>query len=183
MPNHVENELLIEGKKADLKKFKAFAKTKESVLDTDKFIPYPKKFKEQDKKVKKLKKTWEKKREKSKETPEDKKNEWFKANPYPTDSFNSGGYEWCLNNWGTKWGIYRAEVNRVDFKYEELEYTFDTAWSPCLPVVLKMSKMFKNLKFNLRYFEGGNGFHGYFVCKAGKVIEKIEADYFGHRGG
>jgi len=101
------------------------------------------------------------------------------------DGFNSGGYEWCNENWGTKWGICNAElINDNDYdETKELGYSFETAWSPPFPVVLEMSKLFPNLEFDLRYFEGGNGFNGLFVCKKGKVETDKQGDYFGSRGG
>jgi len=108
--------------------------------------------------------------------------------PYIKDGFNSGGYEWCIKNWGTKWGICNAELGNADYisadsiSYE-LEYTFDTAWSPPTPIVKKMSEMFPSLTFTLKYFEGGGGFNGLYVCEKGEVIRDLTGDYFGNRGG
>jgi len=53
--------------------------------------------------------------------------------------------------------------------FGELEYSFECAWSPALPVILKMSEMFPKLKFDLSYEEEGRGFKGKFVCKNNKV--------------
>lgn len=98
MPNWCECELEIEGN-GDIKKFKTYAKTGENVLDTNKFIPYPKKYKNQDNKAKEWQQEFDKLKTK------EQRQEWLKNNPRIKDGFNSGGYEWCMLNWGTKWGI------------------------------------------------------------------------------
>jgi hypothetical protein len=176
MPNWVECDLritLIDNKEdklmAEFKKFKAFAKTvmmkggkkETNHLDTNKFIPYPEKFKLMD--------------EAAKDNPVSKRGEYIK------DGFNSGGYEWCAENWGTKWGICHAEFDNMD-SYE-MTYNFDCAWSPCLPVIKKMSEMFPKLCFELRYFECGSEFNGIYVCKNGEIIREQQGEYFGDRGG
>lgn len=185
MPNWCDCELRVEGNKLDLKRFKKFAKTGKVDLDTEKFIPYPDKFKQIDKKAKKGQNKWHKLK------PEERKDI-----EYPNDSFNlnpekdkdklidgMNGYTWCSVNWGTKWGLCNTDLGYINLKYSEMEYTFETAWSPPLPVILAMSKKFKRLEFTLRYFECGAGFNGLFRCKAGKVLDNQSGEYFGSRGG
>jgi len=180
MPNWCDCELRVEVKDtknkeqenkglSELKKFKNFARKGENVLETNNFIPYPKRFKEQTRLAEKHNK---KLNELSKEET--------KSFKMMSDGFNSGGYDWCIKNWGTKWGICDASM---EMYHSELEYWFQTAWSPPEPVIRKMSKMFPRLKFVLTYFEGGMGFNGLLVCKGGKVIEEKCGDYFGGRGG
>ena len=163
IPNWCENELNICGEHKDIKKFKEFARTEYknedgkieiNVLTTEKFIPYPTKFKKKDEKS---------------------------ENKLATDGFNSGGYEWCIENWGTKWGICSAEI--TDELESELAYFFESAWAPPTPVILEMSRKFPTLSFELRYFEQGVGFNGIFVAENGEVLKDIEAEYFGNRGG
>ena len=85
-----------------------------------------------------------------------------------SDAFNSGGYEWCVTNWGTKWGCYDLEVTEPRTK--ELVYMFLTAWSPFGPGVLEaMSSRFPTLKFELKYAEGGMGFCGIMTAEDGLV--------------
>ena len=192
MPNWCECDLEILGIKKELKRFSRFAKTKKgkeiNVLDTNKFIPYPKKFLDLDKKSEK----WEKKAEefaKKKgvkgyyDLSEDIKKQFEAKNPKIKDGFNSGGFEWCCKNWGTKWGICNAEINKDYYGDNRLFYSFETAWSPPYPLILKMSKLFPELEFVLRYFEGGCGFNGLFKCKKGKRIVNKSGEYFGDRGG
>lgn len=195
MPNWCECELVVKGEESELEKFKEFAQTKEdnevNVLDTNKFIPYPKKFKNFDDKRKK----WAEKADEfakrhgcdcwycGDKLTDDLRKRFLSVNPEPKDGFNSGGYEWCCENWGTKWGICEASISKIACVWEELEYFFECAWSPCIPVIKKMSKMFPKLAFTLRYFERGLGFSGYLRCEKGRIIENLTGEYFGNRGG
>jgi len=186
MPNWCENELRVEGNKKDLQKFKKFAKSEGSVLNHNNFIPYPKKFKELDKKAEVwLKKADElAKKHKAKNwysLPIELREKFEKENgKEPKDGFNQGGYEWCNDKWGTKWGICEPVLDEFE---TELLYRFDTAWSPPTPIIIKMSEMFPKLEFELRYFEGGMGFNGLFICKGGEIKRNSCSDYFGDRGG
>ena len=181
IPNWCDCDLKVTGKIKEVKLFKEFAKSGKgeelNVLDTNNFIPYPKKFKDLDDKARDHNEKAEK-RSKLKGN-KDKKFKLIK------DGFNSGGYEWCSEKWGTKWGICNAEIdNELDDEGEgELSYNFETAWSPPSPVIVRMSKLFPLLRFELRYFEGSMGFKGLLVCEKGKVIDDKRGDYFGNRGG
>ena len=101
--------------------------------------------------------------------------------PYVKDGFNDGGYEWCVLNWGTKWGICHPTMLEHDTR--ELKYGFECAWSPSLPIIEKMSELFPNLKFKLKYWEMGMGYKGIMICNHGKVISHRDSEYHGHRGG
>ncbi len=72
------------------------------------------------------------------------------------DDFNSGGYEWCVNNWGTKWNAY--DIKRRD--YGGFCLTFQTAWSPPLPVIAELHKRFPECRITLEFFERGMAFSG-----------------------
>ena len=97
------------------------------------------------------------------------------------EGLNSGGYDWRVANWGTKWGMYSFE--KLVFRKKTAKVTFSTAWSPPLPLVLKMSEMYPNLKFSLKYYECGMGFCGRYEAKAGVVMLDRTEDYRGNRGG
>jgi len=193
MPNHCECDLEIQGSRTELKRFMSFARSRykkgeeTAVLDADKFIPYPKKYKDLDKKVERASKRFQKKLKESNYDKMSKaeKKKWDEANPNPTwkmkDGYNAGGYEWCINNWGTKWGIYEAEL--VESYQREIMYTFRCAWGPCIPVIKAMSKKFPKLNFRLTYFEQGCQFNGIYICEKGEVITDDEGKYFGNRGG
>lgn len=96
------------------------------------------------------------------------------------DDYSNVGYSWCIKNWGTKWGCCDIALTE---RPRSLIYDFNSAWSPPLPVVLEMSKQFPQLKFSLRYYEGGMAFQGLFRCQGGEVIQDKSEDYHGQRGG
>jgi len=206
MPNYVYAQLYVYGDKKELQKFKKFAegeeeyydddtgidnslnwklKTTKWILDMNKFIPYPKRFKEIDKKNKQYY-DWvntirlKVKEEKSPLTKEEQKiiNELAlielegKQQQYRKDGFNSCGYEWCAHNWQTKWNFCNCEL--TDETDEELHYTFQTAWSIPMPVLIKMSKMFPKLEFNYLGDEESEEFEVDYHFKAGKITESEE---------
>lgn len=195
MPNWVENDLRISGPRDELKRFKEVAKGsylgEEEELCADKFIPYPTEFKKQDELSRKqADKREELKKKLVKEgLSEDKaREEAFKKFPHIKDGYNEGGYSWCIDNWGTKWGFCDVElieenIGDKEDKYNELFYSFNTAWSPPNPLIKKMGVMFPKLNFDLRYFEQGCGFNGMLRIEKGKVIDDKTGEYFGDRGG
>jgi len=174
MPNWCENDLMVEGKTKDVL---AFCQGIGEGLDFNSFIPYPKEFKEMD----------------------DIRLKWLENNTLPggqmkpgvsyadapNDGYNSGGYNWCINNWGTKWGAYEVVIDDVSNYGDGASVVihFNTAWYTCKPVVVEMSKRFPQLEFDLRYYEQGMGFHGRMVCKGGEILSDQEGQYFGQRGG
>jgi hypothetical protein len=46
-------------------------------------------------------------------------------------------YDWCVDNWGCKWDA--QEVERHDDEDDELDYSFETAWSP--PSLAMLTKL------------------------------------------
>jgi hypothetical protein len=173
MPNWCSCDLDVTGPQAERDKLVEAARSKEavdgkvSVLDASNFIPYPKKFRDQDE----VARAWDKAHK------DDRPLSWRER---PKDGFNSGGYEWCIENWGTKWNFCRATVvSRI----EEVVFGFETAWSPPIPVIEKMSAMFPKLGFKLRYFEGGMQFQGKCIFKGGEMVNELTGSYSGNRGG
>jgi len=178
MPNWCNNELKILGTKKEIEKFLKFSKGDNGILDFNKFIPYPKDFKELDKK----KKEWDEKAEAYAEKHSSdryynlsnklKKLFESKNGKEPKDGYNQGGYEWCIRNWGTKWNASRSQLflsgNFI---------LFGTPWGPPKPVIIAMSRLFPSLKFELKYFEPGNGFKGELIVKNDEIIISKEEDY------
>jgi Api92-like protein with ferredoxin domain len=173
MPNHVEQDITISGSPTTLQEFMDFAKEEDYLLSANKFIPYPEEFKRMDLEAKAIMLAYH----------EGKGSGLAPINV--KDGFNSGGYQWCIQNWGTKWGIYDAALlsQKLTGKTGKLKYTCQSAWSPCLPIVDAMSKKFPDLKFDMRYYEGGMGFKGHYVVKNGEILTNEESKYQGRRGG
>ena len=141
MPNHCDNELTMSGTMSDIEEVFAYMKTEECDFDFNQVIPYPQKYKEMDD---------ERARLGYKEFHE-------KYGADVKDGYNAGGYDWCIENWGTKWNAY-------SIKFDRLSVRFDTAWSPPEPVIIALAKKFPNVSFHLEYFECGVGFAGGFSC-------------------
>ena len=80
---------------------------------------------------------------------------------------NSSWYGWCNKHWGTKWDCYEEDLNHTDnYTY----YTFETAWCPPEAWILRISKKFPNLTFNVEWAEeGGDG--GTFRVKQGEYFD------------
>lgn len=87
----------------------------------------------------------------------------------------SDWYDWCVKNWGTKWGCCNMEI--ANFTFSEINnqsyalMVYDTAWAPgdeCLSDHL-FSK-YPKLEFFIRYSETGMGFEGYAYGREGKLV-------------
>jgi hypothetical protein len=74
--------------------------------------------------------------------------------PFPKGEWE---YEFCVNNWGTKWDIRCPEINaRHEYM---LDLYFETAWSPPIKVYEKMKE--QGYVIQAEYWEEG----GFFVGK------------------
>ena len=70
---------------------------------------------------------------------------------------NEWDYDWCVNNWGTKWDIY--DVSYEDLLDGELHLGFCTAWAP--PVTaLQTGAERLGFTFELYFIEEGMTFVG-----------------------
>jgi Ferredoxin-like domain in Api92-like protein len=173
MSKWVVNELYVEGNREDLERFKKEAAGENGCLDMNSFIPYPVQFRNQDQ----IRDLWiheaiteaELKGEiLSEEQRSDYASRLSSAKGAPKDGFNSGGYEWCCENWGTQWNF--CDPRLLSETDESLYYEFGTAWSPPIPVILKMGEGFTMLRFELQYFEHGMGFNGILVIEGGQFV-------------
>lgn len=76
----------------------------------------------------------------------------IKETGYPT------WYEWSIAKWGTKWNSYSNEI--LTEEPGRLEFRFDTAWSPPVPVFEALTARYPALVFELVCFDEGWGFAG-----------------------
>lgn len=79
------------------------------------------------------------------------------------------GYNWCINNWGTKWDM--LEPIEVHRKENIIEYCFMTAWTPPIKWLQKVSTLFPSLVFSLEYNEPGFLLSGAKVLTKGSFVE------------
>lgn len=106
------------------------------------------------------------------------------------EDFLNGWYNWSCNNWGTKWDVSNVNRSGLDLLADaeeddeiEVVYWFNTAWSPCSPVVAAMSEQFPTLEFEHSYEECGCCYAGKDTYQEGECIESLEADgtYSGYK--
>jgi hypothetical protein len=82
-----------------------------------------------------------------------------KLKPLPDGKWD---YDWCCNNWGTKWDV-EAELRNPNWEINDdtnpnLLITFDSAWAPPEEVFKILPEMFPDLIFQLTYAEPGMDF-------------------------
>ena len=153
MPNWCENTLEVSGPTADIKAFKEKAKKEEGENKTElslaAFVPLPAELKDT----------------RSPALTPDKR----LINLYGFDNW----YDWQIHNWGTKWDV-NATISSE--KPRTLHYFFDSAWSPPITWLEKVSAQFPTLKFKLKYDEPGMGFHGVAKAFEGHVDDECFSD-------
>ena len=79
-------------------------------------------------------------------------------------------YEWCSDNWGTKWDV-DCDLTIIN-KYR-MEFEFNSAWAPPIPWLEIVGRLFPNLFLCLTYDEPGACFRGC-ACGTGEIIDKYE---------
>jgi hypothetical protein len=168
MPNHCENDLYISGNAEDIAALLKHigADQDPPQFDFNTIVPYPEKLKQMDDESHAIHERLREFRDlhgmeygkKHEELFKDYIAKWGTGN----DGYNNGGYEWCLENWGTKWGAYDA--CRRDYNREYSNHvclTFRTAWSPpAIDILKKLHILFPAVSLNLEYFECGMGYCG-----------------------
>jgi len=73
--------------------------------------------------------------------------------PYPNGKWN---YDWCVENWDTKWDIGDADIFDRDTNF--IEFSFSSAWSPPINIFFKMKDQGYYVK--ARYAEPGMDYAG-----------------------
>ena len=72
-------------------------------------------------------------------------------------------YDWSMDNWGTKW-------NSVGACIEENFIRFETANTPCVPVVTALAQKYPTMRFEYAFYAGILGTEGKFVYENGELI-------------
>jgi len=84
-------------------------------------------------------------------------------------------YDWCVENWGTKWNACQCEFD--DTKPNQI--TFETAWSDVRGLICELSKKHPENTFIYEYSEEQIGnYTGICSCKNGQFIENIRYEDF-----
>ena len=173
MPNWCENKLKICGKKKDREDMLTFvsitipAKKNGAIANNipgehipftfNRIIPYPQKFRDLDEEC-------DKKRTELEAMSAAEREKYIDTNGYPSDGFNSGGYQWSCDSWGTKWDA--CDVVIAEAK-TSTTISFQTPWGPPEPVIRKLAELFPQLKFTLSFWERGMAFQGKYTYENG----------------
>lgn len=73
-------------------------------------------------------------------------------------------YDWSIANWGTKWNAYQQS------RQGENAISFQTAWSPPLPVLAALAALFPQTRFVLEYADEDIGSNsGIVVFESGEL--------------
>jgi len=87
-------------------------------------------------------------------------------------------YDWTCKNWGTKWGAY----NISEDGWCGNTLYFETAWSPPDPVIRRLSEMFPEATFTLKYADEGGGYLGYTEFVGGESGGDVYLDWDSEEG-
>ena len=86
--------------------------------------------------------------------------------------FNDAGYDWQIENWGTKWNPAEVQIEE-DYAAGYVRYTFVTAWSPPEGWVRAAAKKYPTLRLRLEYDEPGVHFEGALEMRGSVVIHEV----------
>lgn len=166
MPNHVRNEIYFDSRADEILEV---IKGENGIIDFNKIIPMPK---ELDIESGSRGEHGYESYCKYVLSNNTSKEEWIANNDIDKECFELGEkyynnvryygaktwYEWCWDNWGTKWNAYDIEFldegtfDGVEFTSSLFEYDgrqkgvmFSTAWNAPIPVIGKLSEMFPNV--------------------------------------
>ena len=79
--------------------------------------------------------------------------------PLPEDQ-RDNWYDWCVNNWGTKWEAHSPFVGD-DTEEDTITFSFDTAWAPPVAAFRHWAERDGRVTYRLTYMETGMGFVGW----------------------
>lgn len=80
-------------------------------------------------------------------------------------------YEWCNDNWNTKWNACGYDEN-TDYSDSDFIW-FQTAWSAPIPVIQKLSEMYPNIELSLQFADEDLGQNcGEMKFKDGDIFEE-----------
>jgi hypothetical protein len=184
MPNHCNNKLGILGLKEDVEQFIELVTNHGSNKENDKYelfanlLPMPKELV-------------------GTSAPSKEKNEQL-IEKYGSDNW----YDWCNENWGTKWGDYSLTSSEITYEvineYSTLEngekdydtsipkitgrasihFDYDTAWAPgCEELANGIVNRFPKLSGFISYEEPGMGFAGQLIFTNGSIVRHDQWEF------
>ena len=143
MPNHCYNRVEIYGGGLDqIKEIKEKLKGEKTCFDFNNIVPIPKELEGSVANV---------------GYPNEKDS--FEARRLRKEYGHDNWYDWCRDNWDTKWNSYTA---RLEEEEDGLHYEFDTAWGPPIKVIEALRKQYPDLSITAFYDEPGCAIAGYY---------------------
>jgi hypothetical protein len=105
------------------------------------------------------------------------------VNPELVEKYGySNWYDYCVNEWGTKWDVGEQGATDVHDDGTMLHTFFDSAWSP--PVVAYDKLVDMGFGVEAMYYEGGMGYAGMYgengdeeINLEGLTADDVERDY------
>jgi hypothetical protein len=79
-------------------------------------------------------------------------------------------YHWNVRNWGTKWEIDDATIERSK---NALFYSFDSAWAPPIEAMQTLFTQHPTLAMSLEYYEPNMGYKGRAVFNELGVVDEM----------
>jgi len=79
-------------------------------------------------------------------------------------------YDWANAKWDTKWGACDVELDPEDLLNGSLHFKFESAWSPAIGLLRKVSELFPKLVIGVHYTEEAEFFAGWHVFAKGNII-------------
>ena len=104
---------------------------------------------------------------------EDGKLSFETALPIP-ENIGEGWYEWCIENWGTKWNPVE-DTGDIEVKDDGSVSSFLlTAWDPPTAWLTTLAERFPGYVFEIEYMETGNAISGKVTAESSRIIEEID---------
>ena len=85
----------------------------------------------------------------------------FTTREFPDGTADERWYDWCYQNWGTKWDAYDRSEGDIDEECGYAEFEFHTAWGPADGVYNKIAEDYPDVSVSWFYDEPGMEFAGY----------------------
>lgn len=148
MPNWCDNRISITGPNALINKISMTVNAEEGILNV--IAPIPAELKDSVSGSENAKPDWQKKQSK----------ELIKK--YGYDNW----YDWCLNNWGTKWDLCEYYADLPSFReyfddgMSRINFGSSSAWSPPIGALTHFISENEDVDVKCLYYEGGCDFMG-----------------------
>ena len=142
MPNWCDNRVEIYGDNPDqIKEVKKTLASKQTCFDFNNIVPIPKELEGT-----------------TSPTPEP---DSFEAKRLRKQHGHDNWYDWCCDNWDTKWNSAGADLTS-DSNNSIIEYEFQTAWGPPIKVIEALREQYPDLNITAFYDEPGMEMAGYY---------------------